>query len=809
MSGSEKRSGLTRRGFLKATGVVAGAATLVGLTGCANGGSGSLAATGEDEIYSCCCTGNCGGSCSMQVHVKNGLAFDITMQHFDDAEEEHICQRGHSHLYRLYDPARIKYPMKRTDGTARGAGEWERISWDEAISFICSCWKDYQSQYGSESVAIWLGTGNQRYDVSVYVNRLAAYLGATMIDNSYDVNGIMGLYNAIGFGGVLLGNDQRDVRNAKNIVVWGANPTESQGVRYHYIAEAQARGSQLVCIDPNYTITASKADWFVPVRPGSDALLAIGLMQLVLEKGKQDEEFLRYSTVAPLLVKRSDGMFLRMSDLGEAPVNNDDDAFVAVDANGVFGSIDEIEVPALEGEYIIGGHAVDTAYSLLLERLSEYKREDILSRCDIGQEALERLADVFIEGPTTVWTGYGIDHYSNGHTFYSAMSALLMLTGNMAKAGAGISGSNISGIGVSMGPDVSILTAPLDAKGSTTLYSVYLPTALRTGKYGDKDVAIKSIYSVGGNPLGNQAQRSTLLEALEEVDLFVAADVYMTETCKYADIVLPAAHYFECDSYVSGTTSYVRVNEAAVPPQFESMGDYEIFNLLGAGMGMEDKFSTTREEYLQIAFDNDMCRAFGITWDELKAKKYIRANPFEEPYVHGRDLPFSTPSARAQFYVEGIRPVPDLGQSDWDSALEALPYWIPPKEAWFEEETPSNYPLVFTTERAKFKVHTQFSTLPNLLEIDPEPSVRIASSDAADRCISTNDYVRIYNDRGEVVCRAQVSAGVRPGVLVMDHGWHEEQFVSGHYNSLTSNYAHPHFANTNAFDCAVEIEKYC
>lgn len=804
----ETQRGFSRRSFLKSTGLaLAGGAALAGGTVT----FGALAqADGadiqEEQVFVCNCTGNCGGNCSVQVHTRNGYAVDISRQALPEEIHEQSCQRGMSHLQRIYDPLRIKYPMRRVEGSERGAGEWERLSWDDAIAYICDKWKGYQQEFGPASIAFHNASGNFRPDTYQYVNRLIAYMGATNLANDYDQNGLMGLGTAIGFGLSQVGNDWRDVPNARTIFIWGTNVSEAQGVRFRYISDAQEGGSKVVCIDPVYTVSASKADKWVPIRPGTDGLLAIGLMKIALEREATDEEFLKTRTVGPFLVKKSDGLFVRLSDLGRAEAATPEDLPVMTDGQGNFACEAEGIDPVLEGTFEVAGEQVTTAYSLLLDRLGEYDLDMIAETCDIDPDTIQSLADDFFNGPTTVLTGFGPDHYANGHTFYTSVAALLALTGNFAKPGAGIGGSNVSTLSA-LGPDLTAIVAPADAPGGPTVHCVYLLDLIETGKYGGEDMTIKSIYAMNSNFLGNQAQRNDWLKVIDNIDLLVVADVYMTETAQHADVVLPVPHYFELESYWPTGTDYVRINEAAIDPQFESMGDFEIINLLGCGLGMEDKFSMTREEFMTQAFENETAQTYGMSWEKLKEEKFLYGGT-GGPYIHGLTVPFTTPTARVQFYVEGCRPSPDLGQTDWDAELEALPYWEPPHEAWSENELASTYPLIFTSERAKFKVHTQFTYLPVFAEIDPEPTVKVSPVDAEARGIENGDMVRVFNDRGFMVCKAVLNPGNRPGMMVVDHGWQESQFVDGHYQALSSRWAHPHFANNNAFDCLVEVEKY-
>lgn len=817
----------TRRAFLKTTGI-AGATAAVAL-----GARPVMRALAANELtpepgreaYVCVCRPNCGAGCAFNVFVEDGKAVNLRRLAYPNADENGGCQRGHSHLQRMYDPNRLKYPMKRVG--ARGEGKWERISWEEAISTITTQWKQYQKEFGNESVAFSQGSGNLGADVT-YMYKLESFMGASTIGESYDSVGMSSMVNQFGFGLYFIGNAWADLPRARRIFIWGANPTESAVTQYHWLARAKEQGAEVICIDPNFTAAAGKADEFVSIRPGSDGLLAIAMMNIILQEKLQDEETVKKYTVGPFLVKTDDGQFLRKSDLGLAQKGAKDDVILVMEESGVVADSATSANPMLYGTYEVQGIHVSTAMTLLVERLSEWSVEDAAQKCDIPTEKIYELARKYAEGPSTILTGYGPDHWVNGQTFYYNIGALAMLSGQLGKPGRGITGCSI-GTATAMGPSAGGMTLVNGPSSGTFIPAMHLPAVLEKGEYramskltaygpafpepvGEsaetRPITIKSLYFYCHNALGNQAGRTALLKAMDKVDLIVVADSVMTDTTRYADIILPVPHFWETETYYTSGTRYVRISEAAVKPQFECKGDFEIATLLGIGMGFESEFKLTREEFLRGAFDNDTARGLGISYDKLKSDKFIFAG-FPGIYLQGEGGTFYTPTGRAEFYRENVLQAGDASGRRWDAARERLPYWEPPHEAWFENEAAiKKYPLTFMSERDKFKVHTQFSHIPALLELSPEPYVKISPADAKARGIATGDVVKVFNDRGYVVIKAVVSAAYRPGVLVIDHGWQADQFIEGHYNDLSSNYTWDAIPSNGWFDCLVEVERH-
>jgi molybdopterin-containing oxidoreductase family molybdopterin binding subunit len=752
----------------------------------------------------------------MDIFVRDGNV--VNMRKYKGVPwREHVCVKGYTNIERMYSTYRVKYPLRRVG--ARGAGEWEQIGWDEAIDEITTKWKTYQDESGKDSIFFSKGTGNGGITCD-YAERLRSFMGAGTMGASYDFNGFMTVPKYIGSGACYAGNAFKELANADTIIAWAANPSEAGMIDFHHITEAQENGAQLIVIDPIFTTTASKADRFISIRPGTDALLAIGMMQIILRDELQNTPFLTEKTVAPFLVKEKDGRYLRLSDLGEeTPVTSPDadadaaqaaasspasDPICVRGADGSTGAADTISDPLIEGSFTIEGIKVTTAYSLLLERLNEHTFEQIVERTGVSLETIEWLVQQFVAGRTTVVAGFGMDHYVNGITGYGNILTLLQITGQFLESGRGISVVDMS-LPMSLGTDTSFYTAPADTKPGPGVWPPYFYDAVLGDGIGDYQPQIRSIYFYCHNMLGNMTERKKTLEALEALDLVVVSDIWMSETANYADIVLPVAFIFEVESIqASFGNPYIRLQEQAVPPQFESKSDFDIITLLGRGMGFEGEFQATVEEYLENSLDNDLARGLGVSWEGLKEEKRLWANP-PNGFVHGLNG-LSTPTGRLQFYLEDNAPLVQAGKP-WDAKRESLPYWEPPNEAWYENEKFGQFPLVFMSERSKFKTHTMFTYTPTLLEIDPEPYIKVSSTDAESRGIKTGDTVRVFNDRGYVVIKAVVNPGVRPGVIVIDHGWQQNQFIEGHYSDLSSRTVSIALPGPAWFDCLCQVEK--
>lgn len=805
------RNGLTRRSFLATTALAAGAASFGSLVGCS-----PASQTSEEDVAPAAgvafqsCMGNCSGwGCPLNVHSNDGNITNITKANLKTPDGalspyQEICLKGYTSIERMYAETRVQYPMKRAG--ERGAGEWQKITWDEAIEEITSTWKSLQDEHGPEAVAFLSGSGSNMATIS-YTGRLNTLMGAMSIGPCYDNTGMWSQWVHAGFNPFTNGhNEHRDILNAENIFIWGANPTESLITDYHFISEAHANGAKVIVIDPIFTTSAAKADTFVPIRPGTDGLLANGMLQIAIRDGKTDRASLQTMSVAPFLVKDSDGLYLRLSDLGKAKAGSEEDRIMVYEA-GAAAAFDTAKNPEIEGSFEVEGIAVKPAYQILLDRIYEWDLKTIASYTDIPLATIEELSATYTSGLSMIVTGYGIDHYANAQTGYDGMFALADATGNIGKHGAGISCVNFN-TPVAQGNTSTAQVGLEDFVPGPTVHAPFFHELMETGKVGTLTTAPKSVYVYICNPLGNMPDRNTWIKSLDKLELLVVSDMFMSGTARYADIVLPVAFLFERDDITSGQNPFVKIVEKAIDPIFEAKGDFEIITLLGQGMGFGDYFTQSLDEYLESCVTNDTAAAAGITWERLKEEKAIWSYP-EEPFVIGLTTPPFTPTGRMEFYHEGVQPMATYAYTpeEWDMKKESCWYWDTPLEAWHENPLTEKFPLTFISERSKFRTHSMFNDVPMLLEIDPEPYIKMNPVDAEARGIVEGDTVRLYNDRGLVVLKAALNPGCRPGVLVIDHGWEKHHFIDGHYNELSSFATWPRFAQDNWFDCLVQMEK--
>lgn len=832
MSGTNSpQVGLTRRSFLKTTGVVAGAAAVGGsatsLTALAeNYNSGQAEAEGE-QIFRGVCRPNCFGFCHVNVHVRDGKVTKTSRAEYNESCYDRICQRGLSHVHRIYDPERLQYPMRRAEGTERGEGKWERVSWDEALTEIAEKIKTIQSEYDESSVAFLTASGNQASGITSAYGRLQALLNASSIGpcldmgSYYGMQAVAGLYVSPMMGMQMWeGNEPTDAKNAKTIVVWGANITDAQVQNWHLVKEAMQGGTKLVVIDPVFTQVASKADKWIPIRPGSDTLLKYAIMNIVLEKEAQDIDFLQKHTVAPFLVRSDTGMFVRRSDTGIAPVPTgkmnpttgkeivDDPYMVLSEGNLV--AVTEAPMPDIDGTYSLDGVSCRTAYELLKEEILSHSPEEVSKLTEVCVEDIYELADICMDTPVFHYEGYGPQAYNNGaHTTMAGLT-LCALLGNLGKPGA----SYGAFWGIHIGGNAAY-TAPNGPSTGFSIPSVDLKNVVEKKQFAGKSTEIKMLWMYSANPLNTHtdthAWTDVIIPAMEYV---VVADSAMTDSAHYADMVLPIAQWFELEEVANaGQCSSLHHNEKAIDPLYESKPDTQIVTELAEKLGLGTYFTLSNEEILEEAYGTDLAKATGLSMERLRKEKQIRFIPGDaetNPHIAYKDGAFGTASGRFEFYREMplVRAATTKTPTPEEIERNRMAHWFPPLEAWPENELYSKYPLVLMSERPRYRVHSQWFNTPLLREIDPEPYVKINPVDAESRGIIDGSYVECFNDRGTAVAKAVFSDAIRPGVLLYPKGWQLNQHKSGGWSLLSSTEFDVFAVNNNFMDVLCEIRTW-
>ena len=390
------------------------------------------------------------GNCPYRIYIKDGVvwceeqagSFGVVEPGVPDMNPMG-CQKGAGWGHMLHAKERVAYPLKRAG--ERGEGKWQRISWDEALTEVADAVIDAIQETGPESVIHETTPAQGGLMGVVPCRRFINLIGGMTLDLEGMINDFnIGQY--ITFGKFTVSSVD-DWFHSELIIIWHMNPVYTRIPYYHYLAEARYRGAEVVTIAPDFSPSAVHADYYVPVRPGADAALALAMCKVIVDEGLYDAAFIKEQTDLPFLVRLDNRHFLRQSDLKDG---GRDDQFYVFDSKFVevaeaprgtlaFGDVE----PTLEGTFeatLKDGAKVKVRplFELLKEKLAEYEPERASQDCGSSPEIIRTLARKVAARKTNLMTGFNVCKYYHGDLMERSMCLLLALTGNWGKKGAGI-----------------------------------------------------------------------------------------------------------------------------------------------------------------------------------------------------------------------------------------------------------------------------------------------------------------------------------------------------------------------------------
>ncbi|OCH11145.1 DmsA/YnfE/YnfF family dimethyl sulfoxide reductase [Aliivibrio fischeri] len=759
---------ISRRSFVK------GGSILGGITAITSGialpfasRSASAApqpATAEDKVVWSACTVNCGSRCPLRMHVSNGeIKWVETDNTGDDEYGNHqvrACLRGRSMRRRVYNPDRLKYPMKRIG--ARGEGKFKRISWDEAFTEIADNINRIKKEYGNEAIYLNYGTGTLGGTVTK-----SWPPGGSLIARLMNLNG--GYLNHYGdystaqiaeglnhtYGGFAANNSPSDLENTKLIVQFGNNPAETRmsggGVIHHFMEGKAKSNARMIVIDPRYTDTAGgREDQWIPIRPGTDTAFIAAMAHVMIKEDLVDQAFLDKYCVG------YDEKTLPAS----APANSDYKSYIL----GLGG--DNTEKTPKWASTITG------------------IPEDII---------IKTAREIGSTKPCAIIQGWGLQRTANGEIASRAISMLALLTGNVGINGGGTGARE----GSSSIPFVRFptLSNPVEASIPMFLWTDAIVrgpemTATKDGIRGKEklDVPIKFIWNYAGNCIINQHadinRTHTILQDDSACEMIVVIDNHMTSSAKYADIVLPDLTTSEqsdfCMDASAGNMPYFIFASQAIKPQFEARSIYDICTGLADKLGVKEAFTEDRDQEGWLRHLYQLTRAQDPSLPEFDAMREqgIYKRKVDEHFVAYKEFrkdpeanPLKTPTGKIEIYSEKLAELASSWTLKEDEVIHPLPIYVPNFEGYEESKT-GNYPLQLTGFHYKARAHSTYGNVSILKDAAPQ-EMWINPMDAQQRGINNGDLIRIFNDRGEVHIAAKVTPRMMPGVVALgEGGWY-------------------------------------
>ena len=543
----------------------------------------------EQVIRSVCRV--CHGGCGVLVSVRDGKVVKVKGDPESPMSKGWMCIKGMSSTEIANHPDRLLKPLRR-DGE-RGSGKWKSISWDEALNDISHLLDKFRQESGPESIALGQGTGRHHY---MRVVRFANQLGTP---NWYEP-GLAQCFipritvSNLTYGGFVVGDYYGEV-SPKCIVFWGHNPLVSgpDGEIIALVRRALAQGALGIAIDPRRSETAKRCKIWLPIRPGTDAALALAMINVIINENIYDKEFVEKWTTG----------------------------------------FEELKVH-------VASYTPQWA-----EGITWVKSSDII-------EAARTYA---LNKPAVLEWGMAIEQTPNSLQTVRAIAILRSLTGNIDIPGGDILGMNIIRGYPTLKEKLSedALKKRLGAGQYKLLggWRAFMPSAhipaLFNAMRSGEPYRVRALLIFGGNPLTTVANSREVYESLKKLDLLVVTDLFMTPTAAIADYILPAAFWTEVEQLIG----YPLVAENMVMAQQkinqtgECRQDEWIMDELSKRMGLPGSNETLHDVM------NYQLEPLGITYQELKERSFVHpAHEYRKYEKNG----FRTPSRKVELYCRAL-----------------------------------------------------------------------------------------------------------------------------------------------------------
>lgn len=737
------------------------------------------------ERYPGYCT-LCRSRCGSTTVVENGrmVAVENAPGHPTGGA---LCSKGRAAPEMVHSPRRLTHPLRRTAPRDAADPGWVQISWDEALGEIAEKLGRIRSTSGAEAVAFAVTTpsGTPMVDSFEWVERFIRCYGSPNLIYAVEVCGWhKDFAHALTFG---RGIGFPDYDKADTIVLWGHNPARTWLAQATRVADARRRGARVAVIDPKPNGSGQQADLWLRIRPGADGALAMAAIRHLILTGTFDAEFVTRWTNAPFLVDTHTGRFVRANDLWP---DQSPEAFVVLDRSGKPRAHDphiEILDPAsctLDADATLEGVdgrviAARTAFSRLTAEAAPYTMSSVAATTWLDESKVAAFCVLFENSPKLAyhsWTGVG--QHTNATATERAIATLYALTGACDRPGGNVwpvppPTRAVNDIGLlppgqkakALGLDELPLGPP--SRGWITARD-FSRAVLKGEPY-----HVNALMSFGTNFVVSQGHSSRNREALRALDFHVHVDMFMNPTAENADIVLPAGMPWERDALKIGfeitqeAVETIQFRPQMLPRLGESKADYEIVAELALRMGMAEQFFGGDIH----AGWNYQLAPLGITVDDLR--KTPEGLRFPQEFHHekyadkksdGLIAGFATPTRRVEIYSELML----------DHGYAPLAGHVEPAESPMTTTSDKRFPLVLTTAKSGWFVHSSHRHVASLRKKSPDPAVEISGTLATRQGLEDGDWAIVETPSGQVRLRVRLNDSLDDRVVLAEFGWWED-----------------------------------
>lgn len=656
--------------------------------------------------------GVCPAGCWVEVGLQDGKLVDIK----PDSSHElgTICRRGRHAPEIIYSEHRLTYPIKRVG--PKGSYAFERTTWDDAYEIIVDNFNRIKAESGPEAVAVYTGRGAQELSLcdifqpkGVNVSSASSVLFPFGSPNTMGVGALCYVSLHMIAPHVTMGRMQMnmfaDIENADMVVVWGTNPaSDSPPVDMQRLEVAAARGARVVVIDPRRTdaVARTNAQW-VPVRPGTDGALALGIIEVMIEEGLYDEDF---------------------------------------------------------AENWCHGFAELSSY------VQHFRPEVVEGITGVPAETICGLArDLCKASGACVLMYTGLEYSNTGVQSARAVHTAFALAGQLDVPG-GI-GLTMLDTEFAVNRSCNQANPNLEiaiGRKEFPLYSDYRgeshAIALVKSVLNGEPYPLRALLIDGASILTSWPQTAVWREALSKLEFLVCIDRQLTADSAYADLVLPATTMFENLSYMVYGPVF-RLRERVIAPVGEARNDYLIMAELARRLGYGHLYPQTEKDMVRAILEGS-----GYTPEDVRAaggwvrrptpmmqyKKWEKGGLRKDGAAG-----FHTPTGKFEIWSTILE----------DYGYEPLPKYVEPREGPLQSsDVAAEYPLVFNSgARPHTDFRSQHHGIEGLVKNYPEPTVDLNVEDAEARGISSGDLVEVRTKRGRVPFRVRVTEDIARGAV--------------------------------------------
>jgi anaerobic selenocysteine-containing dehydrogenase len=639
--------------------------------------------------------GVCERTCGMQVTVK-----DNKVQKLEGLKEHlrsrgDLCVKGKAALDIMYAPDRLRYPLKKKNG------KWEQLSWDEALDLIVRKLDEIKKSHGASNLAVYHGQTYLKNCIAMFcMKRFLNVYGTVNLCSAASECFIPHLLNGMAtFGSLAFA----DVENSKCIIIWGSNPFASGSLvgcsmprTIRIFTELKKKGVEFIVIDPRNPTISKLADIHLRVRPGTDGALALGMIKVIIDKELYDKEYV--------------------------------------------------------GKYTSG-------FDKLKEMVKEYDLEKVEKITLVPRTEIEKAARTFATiKPASVIPGVGVEHQTNTVQTLRAISILLAITGNIDIKGGNtfistsfLAPADVEGVPKPSGSPIGMEEHPMFVSMINQAHALVVIEKILE----KEDSPIKALIVAGGAPIPQLANTNKVKVALKKLDFIAVIDLFMTETARHADLVIPASFFLERDEIA---TMPLNLQKKAVDDR-QCWPDWKFWWELAKKMGYERHFPWKNFEEL-IDF---VLKPTGVTYEELKK----HPEGIMDKIPPGKFLKdgFYTYSGKIEIYSKSLE----------SNGYAPLPVYKEPMESIVStSKLAQEYPLTMITGgRQPMYLHSQHRNIAVLRKLLPEPYLEIHPKTAKDCGVGDGDYVVVESKRGKIKIRAKLEGGIMSQVIHIPHGWSE------------------------------------